>query len=95
MANITNYVKFLYGTPQAYKNLQVKNADTLYFISEADSKQGTLYWGEKLIAGAVSNLQDLENVILEIGLKDKKMTDKLSEKEINVKNIQFLKEMYV
>lgn len=65
MANITNYVKFLYGTPQAYKNLQVKNADTLYFISEADSKQGTLYWGEKLIAGAVSNLQDLENVILE------------------------------
>lgn len=65
MANITNYVKFVYGTLEAYKNLQVKNADTLYFISEADSKQGTLYWGEKLIASAVSNLQDLENVILE------------------------------
>ena len=37
----------------------------------------------------------LENVILEIGLKDKELKDKLSEKEINVRNIQFLKEMYV
>ena len=37
----------------------------------------------------------LENVILEIGLKDKKLIDKVSEKEINVRNIQFLKEMYV
>ena len=43
----------------------------------------------------ILNEEYLENVILEIGLKDKKMTDKLSEKEINVKNIQFLKEMYV
>ena len=43
----------------------------------------------------ILNEEYLENVILEIGLKDKKITDKLSEKEVNVKNIQFLKEMYV
>ena len=43
----------------------------------------------------ILNEEYLENVILEIGLKDKKIIDKLSEKEINVRNIQFLKEMYV
>ena len=37
----------------------------------------------------------LENVILEIGLKEKELLNKVSEKEINVRNIQFLKEMYV
>ena len=43
----------------------------------------------------ILNEEYLENVILEIGLKDKKLIDKVSEKEINVRNIQFLKEMYV
>lgn len=37
----------------------------------------------------------LENVILEIGLKGKKQLDKVLCREINVINIQFLKEMYI
>ena len=40
----------------------------------------------------ILNEEYLENVILEIGLKDKKTLDIICEKEINVKNIQFLKE---
>ena len=37
----------------------------------------------------------LESVILEIGLKEKELLNRVSEKEINVRNIQFLKEIYV
>lgn len=43
----------------------------------------------------ILNEEYLENVILDIGLKDKDLLDKLYQKEINVRNIQFLKEMYV
>ena len=43
----------------------------------------------------ILNEEYLENVILEIGVKEKKLISKLPEKEINVRNIQFLKEMYV
>ena len=43
----------------------------------------------------ILNEEYLENVILEIGLKDKKLIDKVFENKENVKNIQFLKEMYV
>ena len=43
----------------------------------------------------ILNEEYLENVILEIGLKDKKIIDKLSEKEINVRNVEFIKEIYV
>lgn len=43
----------------------------------------------------ILNEEYLENVILEIGLKNKELLDKVCEKEINVRNIQFLKEMYV
>ena len=60
-----NYVKFLWGTPESYKNLQIKSSDTLYFIADADAKTGSLYWGERLIASAVETLNDLENVILD------------------------------
>ena len=48
--NLINYVKFQRGTPSAYKNLSVKDEDTLYFVSEADSITGVLYLGEKLIS---------------------------------------------
>lgn len=65
MSITSNYVKFLWGTPESYKNLQTKKADTLYFIAEADSKTGELYWGERLIASAVKSLNDLENVIVD------------------------------
>lgn len=65
MSITSNYVKFLWGTPESYKNLQTKKADTLYFIAEADSKIGELYWGERLIASAVKSLNDLENIIVD------------------------------
>lgn len=51
MAALENYVKFLRGTPTAYEALATKDKDTLYFISEKDSKYGVLYLGSKLIAG--------------------------------------------
>lgn len=55
MADIlTNFVKFLRGTPTAYKNLTEKDADTLYFISEKDAKNGQLYLGEILISASVN-----------------------------------------
>lgn len=37
----------------------------------------------------------LENVILEVGMKEKDLLEKLSQKEINARNIEFIKEMYV
>lgn len=54
MASIANYVKFLRGTPTAYNNLAVKDADTLYFISEEDATTGKLYLGSVLIAGSLN-----------------------------------------
>lgn len=63
-----NYVRFLRGTPNAYRNLSVKNQDTLYFISEVNATEGVLYLGDKLITGLdASNiniaLENLSNVI--------------------------------
>ena len=37
----------------------------------------------------------LENVILEIGIKEKDLFKKISQKEINVRNIEFIKEIYI
>ena len=37
----------------------------------------------------------LENVTLEIGIKEKELLEKNLQKEINVKKIQFIKEMYI
>ena len=37
----------------------------------------------------------LENVILEIGIKEKNILENLSQKEINVRNIEFMKEVYI
>ena len=37
----------------------------------------------------------LENVILEIGIKEKNILNNISEKEINVKKIEFIKKIYV
>lgn len=49
---LANYVKFLRGTPEAYKKLGNRvDPDTLYFIYEVDSNQGVLYLGTKKIAG--------------------------------------------
>ena len=60
-----NYVKFLWGSPESYKKLPHKDADTLYFIADADQTTGALYWGERLIANAVSKLTDLEDLLLD------------------------------
>lgn len=71
-----NYVKFRRGTPEAWKALQIKDSDTLYFIAEADENVGSLYLGEKLIAGSAegdsgaSALKDLSDVLISEGLAD-------------------------
>lgn len=67
-----SYVRFLRGTPNAYRNLSVKNQDTLYFISEVNATEGVLYLGDKLITGLdASNiniaLENLSNVIWDGG----------------------------
>jgi hypothetical protein len=56
----------------------------LYFISEANSKRGSLYLGEKLISESVANLEDLNNILLE-NLQDKNLLsyDANSEKWVN------------
>ena len=53
-----NYVKFIRGTPTAFAKLTQKDNDTLYFISETNSKKGSLYLGEKLISESIANLED-------------------------------------
>lgn len=74
MAELANYVKFLKGTPGAYAALETKNADTLYFITAADSTVGKLYLGDILVAGNVT--PDGTNVI-----------DSLAElNDVNLKN---------
>lgn len=62
---MANYVKFLRGSPIAFKQLKEANQlndDTLYFIYEKDATDGDLYLGSKLIAGseALSSLSDIE-----------------------------------
>ena len=59
-----NYVRFFRGSPEAYKNLIKKNSDTLYFIYSSDSDKGSLYLGDRLISGNVSNITDLEDLII-------------------------------
>lgn len=65
-----NYVKFYRGSPDAYKNLTKKNNDTLYFVYTSDSDKGTLYLGEKLIAGGINGLSDLEDILMSNLLED-------------------------
>ena len=79
-----NYVKFIRGTPTAFAKLSQKDNDTLYFISEVNSKQGSLYLGEKLISESISSLKDLENISFE-NLQDKDLLsyDANSDKWIN------------
>ena len=43
----------------------------------------------------ILNEEYLENVILEIGIKEKDLLENISQKEINVRNIEFIKEIYV
>lgn len=56
-----HYVNFLRGTPAAWERLEVKDPDTLYFISERNGEVGQLYLGEKLIVGSL-NATTLESL---------------------------------
>lgn len=51
---MTNYVKFLRGTPSAFAALETKDKNTLYFISGVDATVGKLYLGDILVAGNVT-----------------------------------------
>lgn len=65
-----SYVKFRRGTSADFKLLTVKEPDTLYFISNPNDNYGSLYLGDKLIAGEVnigsdiSSLKDLSDIAL-------------------------------
>ena len=72
-----NYVKFRRGTPEEFNLLKVKDSDTLYFISNPEDNFGTLYLGDKIIAGdigagegGVTNLKDLQDVLIGANLAD-------------------------
>ena len=66
-----NYVRFYRGSPEAYANT-IKNNDTLYFVYSSDSDKGSLYLGDRLISGNVSNITDLEDLII-TELQDKQI----------------------
>lgn len=66
-----NYVRFYRGSPEAYANV-IKNDDTLYFVYSSDSNKGSLYLGDRLISGNVSNITDLEDLII-TELQDKQI----------------------
>lgn len=58
------YVKFFRGTPEAFNNLVIKDADTLYFIAASNESTGKLYLGDKLISDNINSITDLEDVLL-------------------------------
>lgn len=84
---MANYVKFKRGTPSAYENLQIKEADTLYFISEATSTTGKLYIGDKLISNEMSqeNLKFYLKNLEDVDITGVKQNDLLGYDAINQK----------
>lgn len=64
---LSNYVKFLRGTPDAYSKCQ-KDPDTLYFVSVEGESVGQLWIGDKLITmettdeGVLNYLHELADV---------------------------------
>ena len=66
-----NYVRFYRGSPEAYAK-ELKNNDTLYFVYSSDSNKGSLYLGDRLISGNISNITDLEDLII-TELQDKQI----------------------
>lgn len=66
---MTNYVKFMRGTPKAFNQLTSKDINTLYFIAEKDATSGRLYLGDKELIcdnhdASVAFLRDLVDVNL-------------------------------
>lgn len=70
------YVKFVRGSSLAFENIINKDSDTLYFITDSDSGKGSLYLGSKLISGNISDLADLQDILI----------DKLTDGQILVYN---------
>lgn len=74
----SGYVRFIRGTPTAWNNLEKKDENTLYFISEKDANSGLLYLGSKLISGSgdisispgKTSLNKLTDVALNLNIKD-------------------------
>lgn len=75
-----NYVKFRRGTPEAYKNLVLKDDDTLYFIVDQSNDNVQLYLGSKLISDGQTSNGENGDLILSLGdLQDtdiKELADK-------------------
>lgn len=72
---MANYVQFMRGTTNAYKKLKdlgKTNADTLYFLSDNDGVEGSLYLGTKLIAGpdvqGATSLGELTDLLITPGI---------------------------
>lgn len=59
-----NYVKFYRGSQVAFDKITTKNPDELYFITNSNSNRGSLYLGDKLIAGDINGLSDLADILL-------------------------------
>ena len=59
------YVKFVRGSSLAFENIVNKDSDTLYFITDSDSGKGSLYLGSKLISGNISDLADLQDILID------------------------------
>ena len=59
------YVKFVRGSSLAFENIINKDSDTLYFITDSDSGKGSLYLGSKLISGNISDLADLQDILID------------------------------
>ena len=60
---LTNYVKFLRGTPSAYNNLAFKDSDTLYFVSEPNASTGQLDLGDRAIITGDVTESDVANYL--------------------------------
>lgn len=77
----TKYVKFSRGSSVAFNAVQVKDTDTLYFITDSDSQKSSLYLGDKLVTNNANSIVDLED-ILTSELKDKQLLIYNEEKQV-------------
>ena len=64
MANTTPYVKFSRGSIAAYEALSSYNKDTLYFVTDPNSKQSKLYLGDELITSEITSLNELKDILI-------------------------------
>lgn len=85
----TDYVKFVRGSKTAFAALTNKSNDTLYFIyDDADSSNGLLYLGARLIGGtgdgSTTSLSELTDIAISaIGDKQLLVYDDTSKKWVN------------